>query len=413
MKKQQANFSLLWLKNPHLQAILHALNQGANETRIVGGAVRNSMLGLPLTDIDLATTCKIEEIVQYLNPLKFKIIPTGVAHGTITVATPSGAFEITRLRKDIATDGRHAQVSFEASWEEDAKRRDFTMNALYLDSAGYLYDYVGSITDIEAKLVRFIGEPNERIQEDYLRILRFFRFYAYYSSGQPDKASILSCAAHKNGLYNISAERIWAELKKLLNAPDPRRALLWMRQSGVLGLILPESQKWGIDAIHNLIASEQHLGQSAPDNYLLRLEAIIPKNSSAITSLSARLKLANIEKKHLLSWAAIEINEDNMPLNKLLYAHPKRAIEDNLRLLIAKDFKDKSFPNKRYLMALNGLSLADKPVFPICAQDLLKIKPLQGPAIGQALEVLKQVWLNSDCIKTREELLELFVNSKQ
>ncbi|WJW79702.1 CCA tRNA nucleotidyltransferase [Bartonella sp. TP] len=412
MEKHNAKFDLTWLKKDQLQEILTALSKDGHETRIVGGAVRNAMLNIAPTDIDLATTCSTDDITAYLASYNIKILPTGIAHGTLTLIAANEKFEITRLRKDIKTDGRHASVSFDANWQEDAQRRDFTINALYLDKDGNLYDYVNAIQDLETHTVRFIGDAAQRIQEDYLRILRFFRFYAYYGTGSPNRAAILNCTIYKTGLKKISAERIWAELKNILSAPDPSRALLWMRQSGVLEIILIESKKWGIDSIHNLIKAEQHFNWPTKNNYLLRLEAIIPKNLDTIEMIAKRLKLSNKEKYRLKAWAQLTNIEDKTPIKKLLYENPRIAIVDNLKLLIAKNFQKPTILN--YYVSLLAQSLNDPiPIFPIQANDLMELKQLQGPAIGNALEQLKETWLNNDCTATKEELLAKFVKLDQ
>ena len=196
-----------------------------------------------------------------------------------------------RLRADVETDGRRAKVSFGRDWKLDAERRDFTINALYAEADGTVVDLVGGIADIEARRLRFIGDAEARIREDYLRILRFFRFFAWYGDGRPDAEGLKACARLKEGLGQLSAERVWSELKKLLSAPDPSRALLWMRQAGVLTSVLPESEKWGIDAIHGLTKAEKDLGWT-PDP-LLRLEAIVPPDAARMKTLAERLRFSD------------------------------------------------------------------------------------------------------------------------
>ena len=198
---------------------------------------------------------------------------------------------MTTLRRDVETDGRHAIVHFTTDWREDAARRDFTMNALYCDATGEVLDPLGGLADLRAGRVRFIGEAEDRIREDYLRILRFFRFFAWYGSGRPDAEGLKACARLKSGIATLSAERVWAELKRLLSAPDPTRALLWMRTTEVLQKVLPES--WGIDAVHRLVAAERAEGW-APDP-LLRLEAILPPHRARIDALAERLRLSRAE----------------------------------------------------------------------------------------------------------------------
>ncbi|MFN7091106.1 MAG: CCA tRNA nucleotidyltransferase, partial [Allorhizobium sp.] len=264
-----------WFQEPALQKLMTLLNSGGAETRVVGGAVRNSLMGLPVGDIDLATTLMPEEVSGRASANGIKSVPTGIEHGTVTLVVDGKGYEVTTLRRDVETNGRHAQVAFGASWQEDADRRDLTINALYVGIDGEVIDLVGGLKDIETKTVRFIGDAEQRIAEDYLRVLRFFRFFAHYGSGRPDTDGLKACARARSQLKSLSAERVWSEIKKLLSARDPGRALLWMRQSGVLTEILPETEKWGIDAIPGLIAAEQALGWE-PDA-LLRLCAIVPK----------------------------------------------------------------------------------------------------------------------------------------
>ncbi len=217
---------------------------------------------------------------------------------------------MTTLRKDIETNGRHAKVAFGTDWKADAERRDFTINALYATANGEVIDYVGGLTDIETQTLRFIGDAEARIREDYLRILRFFRFFAWYGSGRPETDGLRASARLKDGLDQLSAERVWSELKKLLAAPDPSRALLWMRQAGVLTAILPESEKWGIDAIHGLVRTEADLGW--PVDALLRLESMIPPDTARVDAMGKRLKMSNAERARLEAWARADAIKSEM-----------------------------------------------------------------------------------------------------
>src|SRR5690606_10002862 len=220
--------------------------EGGEEARIAGGAVRNALFGEPVADVDIATTTPPQETVRRAEAAGFKAVPTGFEHGTVTVVAEGRPFEVTTLRADVETDGRRARVVFGRDWQADAERRDFTINALYAEADGTVVDLVGGLADIAARRLRFIGDAEARIREDYLRILRFFRFFAWYGEGRPDAEGLKACARLKGGLSGLSAERVWAETKKLLSAPDPSRALLWMRQTGVLAASLAESEKWGI-----------------------------------------------------------------------------------------------------------------------------------------------------------------------
>src|SRR5690606_18366286 len=239
----------------------------------------------------LATTHLPEDTMRLAKDAGFKPVPTGIEHGTVTVVVRGRPFEVTTLRTDIETNGRHAKVVFGTDWQKDAERRDFTINALYAKVDGTIVDHVGGLADIETRTLRFIGDAEARIREDYLRILRFFRFFAWYGSGRPEADGLRASARLKDGLNQLSAERVWVELKKLLSASDPSRALLWMRQSGVLSVILPESEKWGIDAIHSLVRTEQELDW--PTDALLRLESMVPPDAARVSEMGKRLKMSN------------------------------------------------------------------------------------------------------------------------
>ncbi|TIW65252.1 MAG: CCA tRNA nucleotidyltransferase, partial [Mesorhizobium sp.] len=322
-----------WLNEKHLQRLLAALAEGGEQARVAGGAVRNTLLGQPVADIDIAATTLPEETIRRAEAAGFKTVPTGIEHGTVTAIAGGKAYEVTTLRADIETDGRRAKVSFGRDWKLDAERRDFTINALYAEADGNVVDLVGGIADIAARRLRFIGDAEARIREDYLRILRFFRFFAWYGDGRPDAEGLKACARLKDGLGQLSAERIWSELKKLLSAPDPSRALLWMRQAGVLTSVLPESEKWGIDAIHGLIRTERDLGWTADP--LLRLEAMVPPDAARLKTLAGRLKFSAAEAERLRHWAltaAIEPKTSEGELAKKLYLGDRNGIGDRLRL---------------------------------------------------------------------------------
>ena len=322
-----------WLGSPTLQALLAALSGDDEEARIVGGAVRNAWLGRPVNDIDIATTTLPQVTVDRAEAAGFRTVPTGIAHGTVTVITPERAFEVTTLRRDIETDGRHAIVHFGRDWQADADRRDFTINALYARADGTVVDLVGGVSDITSQTLRFIGDAAQRIEEDYLRILRFFRFFAWYGEGRPDASGIRAATRLKDGLENLSPERVWKELRTLLAAPDPSRALLWMRQTGVLTQVLPETGKWGIDAIHPLVEAERDLGWT-PDP-MLRLAALVPPDAARLTGMARRLRLSNADRDRIVGFAHAETvpaDESDGAFRSRLYFGDRTAIVDRLRL---------------------------------------------------------------------------------
>ena len=401
-----------WLEEPGLQKLLQVLAEDGEDARVAGGAVRNTLLGKTVSDVDIATTVLPAETMRRARKAGFKPVPTGFDHGTVTVVTPAAAYEVTTLRADIETDGRHATVRFGRDWQADAERRDFSINALYADAEGNVLDLVGGLPDLEKRTVRFIGEADARIREDFLRILRFFRFFAWYGRGRPDADGLRACARLKEGLDTLSVERVWSELKKTLAAPDPSRALLWMRQAGVLSRVLPESEKWGIDAIHGLVAAAQHFGW--PPDPLLRLEAVVPPDPERMEGLARRLKLSNAETERLRLWAMTDAPPDTLSeigLARLLYRGDRQAVRDRLRARLAgartRAEQDSAALTEAagYARLLRHEAGWTKPVFPISGSDLKTLGHPAGPTLGALLKRLEEAWLGSDFKLSRTALL--------
>jgi poly(A) polymerase len=400
------------LENKGLQNLLAILNQGGEEARIAGGAVRNALIGESISDVDIATTCLPDEVGKRAQAAGFKAVPTGIEHGTLTIVVEGVPYEVTTLRADVATDGRRADVAFGRDWQTDAERRDFTVNGLYADAQGNVTDLVGGIADINSRTIRFIGSAEKRIEEDHLRILRFFRFFAWYGSGRPDAEGLKACARLKETISQLSAERIWSELKKLLSAPDPSRALLWMRQSGVLTAALPESEKWGIDAVHGLVAAERGLGWAADP--LLRLMAIVPPRRERCDELAERLKLWKSERARLENWAAAELPKpdlDNRDFARLLYWGGPGGISDRLKLALAGARALAANDDKEMMKAAGYVRLLDfalawkKPVFPVKGADLLALGLAAGPEVGERLKALEAKWVAGDFAASKTQLL--------
>ncbi|PSH69637.1 CCA tRNA nucleotidyltransferase [Phyllobacterium brassicacearum] len=401
-----------WLKDSSLQKLLAVLSSGGEGARVVGGAVRNTLLGQRVGDLDIATTCLPNETSRRAEEAGFKVVPTGIEHGTVTVIANEQPYEVTTLRADVETDGRHAEVAFGREWRVDAERRDFTINALYVEADGTIIDLVGGLADIESRTLRFIGDPEQRIREDYLRILRFFRFFAWYGKGRPESEGLKACARLKDGLARLSAERVWSELKKLLAAPDPSRALLWMRQAGVLTAVLPESEKWGIDAIHGLVTTEQDLHWDADP--LLRLASMIPPNVERVAELASRLKLSNSERDRLNAWTTTlppqpEISEAGFA--KKLYRSSEQGMRDRLSLALASARADAVNDNAAMMRAghlsklLTFLERYEKPKFPLSGGDIVAAGLDQGPAIGQVYRALEDEWIESGFTLNRDDLV--------
>lgn len=389
-----------WFRDPALQRILTLLNEDGGEARVAGGAVRNALMGLPVADVDIATTLAPETVIERAKAAGIKSVPTGIEHGTVTLVLDGHGFEVTTLRRDVETDGRRAKVAFGTDWKEDADRRDLTINALYADRHGEVIDLIGGLADIESRTVRFIGDAATRIAEDYLRILRFFRFFAYYGSGRPDAEGLKACARARDALATLSAERIWAELKKLLAAPDPARALLWMRQAGVLSAILPESEKWGIDAVHGLVATEKALGWS-PD-HILRLAAIVPPDAGRLENLAKRLRLANAEAARLDLWARTPSPPDEVTdvgFDRLLYRHGREGTVMRVKLALASARTaaegDPLAMRKsaRLSVLLDRAERYRKPSFPLTGADVLAAGVEPGKKVGEILKSLENLWV--------------------
>ena len=391
-----------WLHDLHLQKLLAVLKEGGEEARVAGGAVRNALMSQPVADVDIATTTVPGETIRRAEAAGFKTAPTGAEHGTITVISGGKPYEVTTLRADVETDGRRAKVIFGRDWKLDAERRDFTINALYAEADGRIVDLVGGIADIEARRLRFIGDAEARIREDYLRILRFFRFFAWYGDGRPDAEGLKACARLKDGLGQLSAERVWSELKKLLSAPDPSRALLWMRQAGVLSAVLPESEKWGIDAIHGLVRSGTDLGWAADP--MLRLEAMVPPDAVRMKTLGERLRLSKEEADRLRHWAltiAPEAKATETELAKKLYYGDRGGYLDRIRLALAAA-RTRAVEDNQAMMEAGGFSRLlnftlkwEKPVFPVKGADLTDLGATPGPKLGATLKNLEREWVKS------------------
>lgn len=397
-----------WLEDAPLKALMTVLNADGEETRIVGGAVRDALLGEEISDIDCATTALPDVVTAMAGAAGFKVIPTGIDHGTVTVVVDGTAFEVTTLRQDIKTDGRHAIVSFGRDWSEDAKRRDFTMNALSIDAKGEVHDPVGGYADLVHRVVKFIGDPETRIHEDYLRALRFFRFFAWFGTGRPDRDGLRAVVRTKVGLASLSVERVWNELKKMLLAHDPQRAILWMRTTEVLNEILPEN--WGLDQLHWLLNAERE--QDWKPDALLRLQAMLQPSVDIVNAVSDRLKFSNRERTRLLDWARTSskvkayADFSVVDLAKILYREKPAAVMDVLCHEYAKRLAKSEDGAERIVALISFIGNWDRPVFPLAGQDLLDRGHRPGPALGATLSKLEDQWIESGFMLTKTDLLD-------
>lgn len=387
-----------WLTTSNTQKVISALEAARPGcARFVGGCVRNTIMRRPVDDIDIATQLEPEQTLAALEQAGIRAIPTGIEHGTITAVIDHQPFEITSLRRDVETDGRRAVVAFTEDWAEDAQRRDFRLNALYAAPDGTLFDPVeGGYEDALAGRVIFIGDADERLREDYLRILRFFRFNAWYGAGL-DAEGLAACKRQRDGLAKIARERIWKELKKLLTAARPRLAVEAMGETGVLDQVLPNHR--GIDLLHDLEITEELVG-AQPDP-MLRLMALLPRSAPAVQQTSQTLRLSNDETERLNVWAAENLPEPvgmrSQELRATLYWHGKQAVVDRA-MLAGADIRE----------LLAAVRIWKSPEFPINGDDALAAG-LTGPDIGDALRRVDQAWVESDFELERDALLALLV----
>ena len=369
--------------------VLNALGAGPDVARFVGGAVRDALLDRPLHDIDIATSRLPEETLALLGAAKIKAVPTGLKHGTITAVVNGRGIEVTTLRLDMATDGRHAEVAFTEDWRADASRRDFTMNALSLDPSGDLYDYFGGQDDLATQRVRFVGDAETRVREDYLRILRFFRFLAWYGDGIPDEAALEACAAGREGLQHLSAERIRVEMLKLLSAPRPLLAIQAMANVGVLAELLGKA------------ASPSGLAKLLPielePDPLLRLAAISPGDKDHMLSIAEGLRLSNAERRRLTDLASPLDDLNALPAVAL---HRLGGDLYRQRVLLAAAIEDA--PYKERMVEADAWMPQS---FPIVGRDLLALGIPKGPSVGELLSALECWWVAGGFCAQKADIL--------
>jgi poly(A) polymerase len=365
-----------WRKKRGMKRLLEALGGGEGLTRYVGGAIRDDLLGLPVRDIDLATRIPPDEVIRRLQGAKIKAVPTGIDHGTVTAVSDGHPFEITTLRRDVSTDGRRATVAFTDDWKEDAARRDFTINALSADPInGELFDYFGGLADLERRHIRFIGDPLQRIAEDHLRILRFFRFHARFDAGEPDRAALDACTVRANDLMALSRERIADELLKLLEVADPSSTVGIMLDRGILRPILPEVDR--LESLEALIAAER-AARVAPDA-LRRLAALIPQDPEVADDIGARLRLSNKSRKRL---ACAAERDPGSSREALAYRAGLDCAVD--RLLLAGRPTEAA--------ALTGWH---RPRLPISGGTLIKRGLPEGPIVARTLRAIEDRWVEA------------------
>ncbi|HEY3794821.1 MAG TPA: CCA tRNA nucleotidyltransferase [Bradyrhizobium sp.] len=382
-----------WLRSGPPARVLALLNGDGEETRVVGGAVRNALLGLPVGEIDIATTALPTEVVRRAKANHIKSVPTGIEHGTVTLVVDRQPFEVTTLREDIETFGRKAKVAFGRDWKRDAERRDFTINGLSVDANGVVHDYVGGLTDIAARRVRFIGDANLRIAEDYLRILRFFRIHAAYGAGEPDRAGYLACIGGRAGLAALSAERVRMEVMKLMIAQGASGAVAAMAEGGLLLPVFGGVAYTGPFAA--MIEAERVLGL-AP-SAIRRLAALAVAVTEDAKRLSVRLRLTNQETRTLDSmghrwWRLAGMDEARA--RRRLYRLGAERYRDRLMLAWARAGDEANSAPWRELATLPERWSA--PKFPLKAADFVARGIAEGPALGHVLALAEDAWLAAD-----------------
>lgn len=392
-----------WLKRADLQTLFAAFPDGA--LRFVGGCVRNSLMGHAVSDIDIASKLDPDAMMAALKEAGIRYVETGVAHGTITAVIKGTPYEITTLRQDVETDGRRAVVSFTQDWDKDAQRRDLTVNALYADLSGHVFDPTGEgLEDLKARKFRFVGDAAQRIREDYLRLLRFFRFMAWYGGEAPFDSEALTAARElQSGLKKLSAERVWSELKKLLLAPDPSRVVRVMSQQGILETLLPESSN--ADGLELYVKLEQREGL-APDP-LARLMAMSAREPLQMALLAKRLKMSKSETARLRGWAdddgVLDPYADDRTKFQVIYKSGKAVVIDRARLRAAGE------PD--VIKSAHWISFADlaagwtRPEFPLTGNDLKEAGVKPGPEMGRIMKALEALWVRSGFTVDKPKLL--------
>ncbi len=382
------------MTTPATRALMDVLNGTDRQARFIGGCVRDAVLGRPIQDIDVATNQHPEVVIELAEAAGFRTIPTGLSHGTITVLVDGQPFEVTTLRLDVETDGRHARVAFTDDWQADAARRDFTMNAISMDTGGRLFDYFGGVPDARAGRVVFVGDPRTRLQEDRLRLFRFFRFHALYGDGHPDSAGLEACREEVSGISELSAERIRVELLKLLAADDPVPVwtdMVRMRVFEVLDLPV-----CGVDQLARFLVLEREYSvQFSKSRSLCRLAALAANGANAGTAqvLANRLRLSSAERDHLKHafYVAMETPDSEASIRSLLYHCGVDTAVNGAMLVLSKSGNAGNHDLWRQLISTAETWV--QPKFPLAGRDLLAVGLQPGPRMGEVLKQVENWWL--------------------
>ena len=396
-----------WMSQSETAAVLDALEAagGADCARFVGGCVRNTLVGRPVDDIDIATVLTPDVATRALEGAGIRVVPTGIDHGTVTAVANRQPFEITTLRRDVSTDGRRATVAFTDDWRQDAERRDFTLNALYARRDGSIFDPTGrGVADAKAGRIVFVGDPEQRLREDHLRNLRFFRFHAWFGRGEPDAAAVAACAKLKDQIDNLAAERISKELLKLLAADDPRPAVRLMAETGVLEVILKLPAN--LTRFERLVEIEaDQLFETDP---VLRLAALLPDDQLAAGKLAGRLRLSNPERDRVAAALAtaprLKSWMSPREIRRAVYRDGHKTFRDRAKLAWAASSGTAAVMQWRGMIALaEGWS---PPAFPLTGEDVMKAGAPKGPLVGQILREVEDWWVDHDFIDDKMSAIE-------
>jgi len=396
-----------WMTAPETQAVLAALGAGGAELRFVGGCVRDAVAGRPIGDIDIATPEPPELVIRRLEEAGLKAVPTGIDHGTVTAVARGRPFEVTTLRRDVETFGRRARIAYTDDWREDAARRDLTINALSCTPEGRLYDYFGGLEDLAEGRVRFVGDPRQRIAEDRLRLLRFFRFMAWYGRDGADPGGLAAAIAAAPELAQLSGERIQAEMLKLLSAPNPAQALALMAEGGVLGHAM--LSRFSLRRLAALIEAEAIAG--FPADPVRRLGALLDEGEAGVRRVAERWRLANADRDRLLATAAADLAlSPGMPpqaLRRALYRVGSARWQDLVLAAWAETLAEgRAGAPKGWIELLKMPERWTPPTLPVKGRDLVKLGLSPGPEIGDLMAKLEAWWIEEDFAPDRQACLD-------
>ncbi len=401
-----------WMTEPETVAVMAALAAAGGEARFVGGCVRDALLERKVGDIDIATHEPPERVMNLLARAGIKAIPTGIRHGTVTAVIGARHFEITTLRRDVETYGRHAKVEYTNDWQADAARRDFTINALFCSVDGAIYDPFGGLADIRSRRVRFVGDPEARIREDVLRLLRFFRFQAHYGSSPADPSALAACGPLAHLLPTLSGERVCGETLKLMIAPDPASVIELMREVGVLANFLPEATR--IDRLRAIVTIE---GTSPRDlvpraDPIRRLAALLDGSEASALAVATRLRFSNVERDRLVSLAGDALLSPDLPAaarHRLIYRYGRERYRDLVLIhwadAVAGGATIDRHANEAWLGLLRAGAEWIAPRFPLKGRDAVRLGVPPGPAVGRLMATIEDWWIAGDFQGDREACL--------